>query len=114
VANESKKSEEEESGEFADFMADISEEIAHRVESLDSLPKGPEPSLKELDARLKAPESKPMAPEPKPKAAEAKPKEPEAKPKVVAEQVRRTPAPVDAGVIVEWPNIADRMIEEVR
>lgn len=107
MANESKKSEEEESGEFADFMADISEEIAHRVESLDSTPDAPDPSLKELDAKLKAPGAKPKAPE-------AKPKAPEAKPKVAAEQVRRTPAPVDAGVIVEWPNIADRMIEEVR
>jgi hypothetical protein len=114
VANDSKKSEEEESGEFADFMADISEEIAHRVESLDSTPDAPEPSLKELDAKLMAPGAKPKAPEPKLKAPEAKPKAPEAKPKVAAEQVRRTPAPVDAGVIVEWPNIADRMIEEVR
>jgi hypothetical protein len=86
VANESKKGQEEESGEFADFMADISEEIAQRVESLDS----------------------------KPKAVEAKPKPPEPRPKVVAEERKKTPAPVDAGVIVEWPNIADRMIEEVR
>lgn len=107
MANESKKSNEEESGEFADFMADISEEIAHRVESLDSKPDAPDPSLKELDAKLKAPETKP-------RELAAKPKEPDAKPKVAAEQVRRTPAPVDAGVIVEWPNIADRMIEEVR
>lgn len=92
MANGAKKGEEE-SGEFADFMADISEEIAQRVESLDSKPKPPEPSLKALDAQLKAPE-------------------PKAKPP--AEPARRTPAPVDAGVIVEWPNIADRMIEEVR
>ena len=121
MANESKKSEEEESGEFADFMADISEEIAHRVESLDSTPDAPDPSLKELDAKLKAPGAKPNAPDARPKAPEAKPKAPDAtpkapdaKPKVAAEQVRRTPAPVDAGVIIEWPNIADRMIEEVR
>lgn len=26
----------------------------------------------------------------------------------------RTPVTADAGLIVEWPNIADRMIEEVR
>jgi hypothetical protein len=39
-----KKSEEEDSGEFADFMADISQEIAQRVESLNSAPKSqPEP-----------------------------------------------------------------------
>ena len=84
MANESKKSEEE-SGEFADFMADISEEIAQRVKSLDS----------------------------KPKAPDAKPKL-EVKPKVVPEERKKTPAPVDSGVIADWPNIADRMIEEMR
>jgi hypothetical protein len=86
VAKESKKGEDEESGEFADFMADISEEIAQRVESLDSKPKG----------------------------SDAKPKTLDVKPKVVAEDRKKTPAPVDAGVIAEWPTIADRMIEEVR
>jgi hypothetical protein len=86
VANESKKSEEEESGEFADFMADISQEIAQRVESLGT----------------------------KPKAVDAKPKAIEAKAKAIPEERKKTPAPVDAGVIAEWPNIADRMIEEVR
>jgi hypothetical protein len=85
VAKESKKGEEEESGEFADFMADISEEIAQRVETLDSQPKAPDTKPK-LDAR----------------------------PKVVSEERKRTPAPLDAGVIADWPNIADRMIEEVR
>jgi hypothetical protein len=64
----------EEGGEFADFMADISQEIAQRVESLDTKPK-------------------------------AKP-QPEAK--------KKTPAVPDAGLIVDWPNIADRMIEEMR
>lgn len=70
MANESKK--EEESGEFADFMADISQEIAQRVESLDT------------------------------------------KPKALPEERKKTPAVPDAGLIVEWPNIADRMIEEMR
>jgi hypothetical protein len=30
------------------------------------------------------------------------------------EKKLRTPVTADAGLIVEWPNIADRMIEEVR
>lgn len=85
MATDSKKGEEDESGEFADFMADISEEIAQRVESLDTQPKAPH----------------------------AKPKL-EVKPKVASEERKRTPAPVDAGVIADWPDIADRMIEEVR
>jgi hypothetical protein len=73
VARERKKEEaEEEGGEFAEFLADVSEEIAQRVES--------------LDARAKAP----------------------------AEEKKKTPVSADAGLIVEWPNIADRMIEEVR
>jgi hypothetical protein len=74
VAKEKKKKEEseEEGGEFADFMADISHEIAQRVESLDTKPKAPPPERK------------------------------------------KTPAAPDAGLIVEWPNIADRMIEEIR
>jgi hypothetical protein len=75
VADESKKEEgsEEEGGEFADFMADISQEIAQRVQSLGT------------------------------KAPKAPPPEP-----------RKTPAAPDAGLITEWPNIADRMIEEMR
>jgi len=85
VAKESKKGEAEESGEFADFMADISEEIAQRVQSLDK---------------------KPKAPDTKPKL--------DVKPRVVAEERKKTPAPVDSGVIADWPNIADRMIEEMR
>ena len=78
MAKESNKKEpeEEEGGEFADFMADISQEIAQRVESLDAKPK----------AKAKAP---PV-------------------------ERKKTPAVPDAGLIVEWPNIADRMIEEMR
>ena len=53
-------------------MADISQEIAQRVESLDTKPKAPPPEKK------------------------------------------KTPVAPDAGLIVEWPNIADRMIEEMR
>ena len=68
------KAEEAESGEFADFMADISQEIAQRVESLDAKPK----------------------------------------PKAQPEERKKTPAVPDAGLIVDWPNIADRMIEEMR
>ncbi|HMI44393.1 MAG TPA: hypothetical protein VK516_12250 [Gemmatimonadaceae bacterium] len=72
MAANSKKSEEEDSGEFADFMADISQEIAQRVESLDAAPKA----------------------QPEPKKA--------------------TPLPRDAGLILEWENLPDRMIEEMR
>jgi hypothetical protein len=74
VARERKKEEEteEEGGEFAEFLADVSEEIAQRVES--------------LDARGKAP----------------------------VQEKKKTPVAADAGLIQEWPNIADRMIEEVR
>ena len=74
MAKESKKKgeSEEEGGEFDDFMADISQEIAKRVESLDTKPKAP-PVVR-----------------------------------------KKTPAVPDAGLIVEWPNIADRMIEEMR
>jgi hypothetical protein len=74
VAKESKKKgeSEEEGGEFDDFMADISQEIAKRVESLDTKPKAPPVERK------------------------------------------KTPAVPDGGLIVEWPNIADRMIEEMR
>ena len=66
-----KKGAEDDSGEFADFMADISHEIAKRVESLDSTPK-----------------SRP------------------------AQKKEATPVP-DAGVILEWENVSDRMIEEM-
>lgn len=75
MAKEPKKkgdSEQEGGGEFDDFMADISKEIAKRVESLDTKPKAPPVERK------------------------------------------KTPAVPDAGLIVEWPNIADRMIEEMR
>jgi len=71
VASESKKDAEGESGEFAEFLADVSHEIAQRVES--------------LDAKAKAP----------------------------PEEKRKTPAAADAGLILEWPNIADRIIEEM-
>jgi hypothetical protein len=76
VAKDSNKqdAEGEEGGEFADFMADISQEIAQRVESLDTKPK-------------------------------AKPQ---------SEERKKTPAVPEAGVVVDWPNIADRMIEEMR
>jgi hypothetical protein len=72
MAADSKKGAEDDGGEFADFMADISEEIALRVESL----------------------------------------EPPAKPKPEA----RKPTPVarDAGLILEWENVVDRMIEDIR
>jgi hypothetical protein len=75
VAKEPKKKEDSEpegGGEFDDFMADISQEIAKRVESLDTKPKAPPVERK------------------------------------------KTPAVPEAGLIVEWPNIADRMIEEMR
>jgi hypothetical protein len=72
VAADPRKDAEDNGGEFADFMADISQEIAQRVESL----------------------------EPKPKA------QPEAK--------KATPVPPDAGLISEWENVVDRMIEEMR
>jgi hypothetical protein len=72
MAADSKKGAEEDGGEFADFMADISEEIALRVESLE--------------------------PPPKP-AAEVK---------------KVTPVPRDGGLILEWENVVDRMIEDIR
>ena len=71
MARDSRK-DEEDGGEFAEFMADISQEIALRVASLD--------------------------PEPPPLAREKK----------------EPPPPPDAGMIVEWENVADRMIEEMR
>lgn len=36
------------------------------------------------------------------------------KPKAPPAERKKTPVVPDAGLIVEWPNIADRMIEEVR
>jgi hypothetical protein len=71
VATDVKKGAEDDSGEFAEFMADISNEIAKRVESLDPTPKSSPVQKKEA-----------------------------------------TPVP-DAGVIREWDNVADRIIEEM-
>jgi hypothetical protein len=76
VAREAGKEAEEEGGEFADFLADVSKEIAQRVESLD---------------KRATPVAAALAPEKK-----------------------KTPIVGDAGVIVEWPNVADRIIEEMR
>jgi len=72
VAADSKKGAEDDGGEFADFMADISQEIAQRVESL----------------------------EPKPQA------QPEVR--------KATPVSQDAGLILEWENVVERMIEDIR
>jgi hypothetical protein len=83
VAKEPQKNEEEDGGEFADFLADVSQEIAQRVESLDPRPKSEA-------------------------AAEAR------KTPVAGEERKKTPAAADAGLIAEWPNIVDRMIEEMR
>ena len=74
MAENAKKGSEDDGGEFADFMADISQEIAQRVESLD--------------------------------AATA--------PKVAPEPKKMTPIARDAGLILEWENLADRMIEDMR
>jgi hypothetical protein len=71
VAEPTRKQDEEEGGEFAEFLADVSHEIAARVESLQTPSQSTEP-------------------------------------------VKKTPVGADGGVIVEWPNIADRMIEELR
>lgn len=73
MAESAKKGEEEDGGEFAEFMADISQEIAQRVESLD--PAGP---------------------------------------RAVPEAKKPTPTPRDSGLILEWENLADRMIEDIR
>ena len=72
MSADTKKGADEDSGEFADFMADISQEIAQRVESLDAAPR-----------------------------AKPEPRKP-------------TPISHDAGLILEWENLADRMIEEMR
>ena len=81
MAKEPHKTDEEESGEFADFLADVSQEIAQRVESLDPGAKQPEEPRKT------------------PAAGEAR---------------KKTPIAADAGLIVEWPNVVDRIIEEIR
>ncbi|HET9634433.1 MAG TPA: hypothetical protein VFP26_00760 [Gemmatimonadaceae bacterium] len=71
MAEKTRKHEEEEGGEFAEFLADVSQEIAMRVESLTT-------------------------------------------PSQAAAPVKKTPVAADGGMIVEWPNVADRMIEEMR
>jgi hypothetical protein len=71
VAKETRK-EDEAGGEFAEFLADVSQEIALRVESLQT------PS------------------------------------QAAAPVAKKTPVAGDAGVIVEWPSIPDRMIEDMR
>lgn len=81
MAKEPQKTDEEEGGEFADFLADVSQEIAQRVESLD-------PSIKKQQEAKKTPA-----------AGEAR---------------KKTPIAADAGLIVEWPNVVDRIIEEIR
>lgn len=81
MAKEPRKTDEEEGGEFADFLADVSQEIAQRVESLD-------PSIKKQKEAKKTPD-----------ASEAR---------------KKTPIAADAGLIVEWPNVVDRIIEEIR
>ena len=72
MAADSKKDAEDNGGEFAEFMADISQEIAQRVESLEPAPK------------------------------------------VRSEAKKATPVPQDAGLILEWENVVDRMIEDMR
>jgi hypothetical protein len=74
MAESAKNAGEDEGGEFADFMADISQEIAQRVESLDAA----------------------------------------AAPRVAPEPKKPTPTPRDSGLILEWENLADRMIEDMR
>jgi hypothetical protein len=73
VAADPKTGAEESGGEFADFLTDISQEIAQRVESLE-----------------------PAVPKPRPEAK------------------RVTPVSPDAGLIAEWENVVDRMIEDMR
>ena len=70
MADETRR-QEEEGGEFAEFLADVSQEIAMRVESLQT-------------------------------------------PSQAGAPVKKTPVAADGGMIVEWPNVADRMIEEMR
>jgi len=71
VAEKTREQDEGEGGEFAEFLADVSQEIALRVESLQT-------------------------------------------PSQAAAPVKKTPVGADGGVIIEWPTIADRMIEEMR
>jgi hypothetical protein len=71
MAANAKQGAEDDGGEFADFMADISEEIAQRVQSLE------------------------------PPRAQPEPRKP-------------TPVSPDGGLILDWENLADRMIEEMR
>jgi len=72
MPTDSKKGAGDDTGEFAEFMAEVSQEIAQRVESLNAAPKA----------------------QPEPKKA--------------------TPVSRDAGLILEWENVVDRMIEEMR
>lgn len=67
-----KREQDQDGGEFAEFLADVSQEIALRVESLQPAATVPTPERK------------------------------------------KTPIAADGGAINEWPNIADRMIEEMR
>jgi hypothetical protein len=67
--------EKDEGAEFADFMADISQEISERVESLDAALPAPAPPL--------------------------------------ARKVATPSLSSDAGMILDWDNVADRMIEEM-
>jgi len=71
VAEKTREQDEGEGGEFAEFLADVSQEIALRVESLQT-------------------------------------------PSQAAAPVKKTPVGADGGAIIEWPTIADRMIEEMR
>ena len=71
MANETRE-QKEDGGEFAEFLADVSQEIALRVESLKPATATPTPERK------------------------------------------KTPIGADGGAIIEWPSIADRMIEEMR
>ena len=71
MAEKTRELDEGEGGEFAEFLADVSQEIALRVESLQT-------------------------------------------PSQAAAPVKKTPVGADGGVIIEWPTIADRMIEEMR
>ena len=65
------KSTTDEGNEFAEFMADISQEIAQRVESLNT----------PTESRVRD---------------------------------TKTPVALDPGVIVDWADVSDRMIEEMR
>ncbi|HWL41196.1 MAG TPA: hypothetical protein VNO75_13280 [Gemmatimonadaceae bacterium] len=65
----------DEGTEFADFMADISNEISERVGSLDAALPAPAPP--------------------------------------VARKTAKTPATSESGMILDWSNVVDRMIEEM-